>query len=80
MIGQDGSFRRSSLLRRLRVIAAALRQDWYEFTCPGCGNQSLICGHAPDLAGLLCVECEGKQFDAWMNDFTQRHEREKGAA
>jgi transcription elongation factor Elf1 len=61
-----------SLTKRLKVIVAALKQDWHTFTCPECGAESYICGHAPDLNGLLCQACESKEFDKWMGDFNAR--------
>lgn len=66
-----------TLKRRWRILTAALFQEWHTFTCPGCKSVSYISGHYPDLRGLLCEECEGKEFDKWLADYRQR---EKGVA
>lgn len=60
--------------KRLRVIVAAFQQQWHTFTCPGCKAELYICGQAPDMRGLLCEDCEGKEFDKWMADFRAREE------
>jgi len=61
-----------TLRRRLRVIVAALRQQWHVFTCPRCKAESYICGHAPDLAGMLCQNCEAEDHAIWLEDFYRR--------
>jgi hypothetical protein len=68
-----------SLRKRLRVIVAALTQEWHTFRCP-CGAESYLCGHAPDLNGLLCQTCEAREFEKWAADFNKRMEQQKGAA
>lgn len=63
--------------KRLRILWAAMTQRWFVFTCPKCGNASYVCGNAfPLTDGLICEECEGIQFDAWVQDFQARHESE----
>lgn len=61
-----------SIGKRLRILLAVFRQEWHTFICPGCRAVSYISGHYPDLRGLLCEECEGREFDKWLADFRQR--------
>jgi hypothetical protein len=58
--------------RRLRVIVAAVTQEWSVFSCPRCHQESMLCGHAPDLSGLLCASCESDDFEKWVKDYIAR--------
>lgn len=67
-----------SLAKRLRVIVAALTQNWTSFTCQ-CGEVVWVSDTAGNLLdGQQCDACEAKAFDAWERDYTAR--QQKGAA
>lgn len=68
-----------SLHKRLRILRAVFSQQWHSFICPGCKTELFICGQAPDMRGLLCENCEGREFDKWLVEFRNQEEKE-GAA
>jgi hypothetical protein len=55
--------------RRLRVVWAALTQDWHEHTCQRC-RQSWWCQGAECSLwpGLECEACTVHHFEDWMAD------------
>ena len=67
-------------MKRLRILWAALTQRWSVFTCPRCQVESYISGHAPDVSGLLCQDCEAKDFEKWIEDFKRRDARQTRSA
>lgn len=68
-----------SLRKRLRVIWAALTQDWREDRCK-CGASQFVSGERWSDP-VMCVSCESRQFDKWMLEFqTRQQQQRKGAA
>jgi hypothetical protein len=52
-----------SIRKRLRVLKAALTQDWREVTCPTCGFMWFTQQDGELWPGGQCAECEAKQFE-----------------
>lgn len=69
-----------TLRKRLRVLWAAAYQEWHEFECPSCHQTSWLCGHYPDLNGMLCQTCESDEHEKWMNDFFARQAGQQRSA
>jgi hypothetical protein len=64
--------------KRLRILYAALTQQWTFFTC-ACGEDVWVSDRAGRLLdGQQCDACEAKAFAVWEKDFTSR--QQKGAA
>lgn len=57
-----------SLRKRLRVLYAALTQEWVTFTCQ-CGTEVWVSDTAGKLLdGMLCDACEMKAYDKWVDE------------
>lgn len=67
-----------SLNKRLRVIWAALRQDWNQETCRTCGSSWWVDRRAVP-SGLECQDCEDRRFNEWLADYEAAN-KQKGAA
>lgn len=65
-----------SRIKRLRIVWAALTQDWRQETCPTCGDTWYAVTRATP-SGLWCQTCEGKQFEVWHRDYIQRQQRKE---
>jgi hypothetical protein len=60
--------------KRLRILRAALTQDWHEHTCPQC--QSRWFCQVGLCEGQLCASCDAALYEGWrVNDL-----RNSGAA
>lgn len=71
-----------SIRKRIRAYWSALTAPVNEFTCP-CGHTSIVLGwHPPDFQGLLCVECDERDMEKWLDDFYERNfrQQDQGAA
>jgi len=69
-----------SITKRLRILYAALTQNWTFFTCK-CGTDVWVSDKAGNLLdGQQCDACEAKAFSVWEKDYTARQERQRGAA
>lgn len=55
-----------TLWKRLRVLKAALFQDWHVHACIGCNTHWVCC--APKLCQQadLCATCEAQKWDDWV--------------
>lgn len=68
-----------TIQKRLRVIWAALTQEWSEDRCK-CGASQLVSGERWSDP-VMCVSCEAKKFDEWMQDYqASKRNQAKGAA
>lgn len=69
-----------SLSKRLRVLWAALTQQWHEKTCAECGVTSLHVGQPSNLI-FICDACELEQMDRFAADMERKYKDEflKGA-
>jgi len=68
-----------SLRKRLRVLWAAVTQEWHEEVCAGCGTRwwaDLRC--VP--SGMDCMTCEYRHFDAWKQKYDAKQRITKGVA
>jgi hypothetical protein len=62
-----------SLRKRLRVLKAALMQEWREVTCPVCGFMWFTQQVGSLWPNDVCAECEAKQFEqAVVTDYRLR--------
>ena len=66
-----------SLFKRLRVLWAALTQEWSEESCAACGASWMQQGVK---VSDLCLVCDAKETNRWLDELEQRFGREKGAA
>jgi hypothetical protein len=60
-----------TLRKRLRVMWAAMRQDWHQHVC-ACGRTQWIEGRDTWGDPSMCVSCEGQHFDQWLQDYKAR--------
>ena len=68
-----------TLRKRLRVILAALRQEWHEKTCGECGSTWMAVGKPTDLIAI-CDACELKEMERFTEEMNKRYpEALKGA-
>lgn len=70
-----------SIKKRLKVLWAALTQQWTEHACDECGDSWWEVGR-DQLAPRTCAACEGEAFDRYMNALEARFQEQdkKGAA
>ena len=54
-----------SLTKRLRILWAALTQDWQEKRC-ACGSVTWSQRQEPEP--FVCDACEIRQFEQWMTE------------
>lgn len=66
------------IVKRLRVLYAAWRQDWNQETCRRC-QQTWWVDRRAVPSGLECQDCEDRHFNQWLEDYEQQQQR-KGAA
>lgn len=57
--------------KRLRVLWAALSQEWHQHTCL-CGATCWIEGRQT-WAQQQCSDCESRQMAAWADDYQTRN-------
>lgn len=68
-----------SLTKRLRVIWAALTQQWQPERCRSCARYYWTQAAVERPADAMCPECETKAFGAWLNELEVRHGRKEVA-
>lgn len=64
-----------TLRRRLKVIVAALRQEWHEKTCAECSGKWMAVGPQTDLIAI-CDHCELTQMEKFAADMNQKYQDE----
>lgn len=69
-----------TLRKRLRVVLAALRQEWHDKTCAECGKTYLAVGPPTHLIAI-CDACELKEMERFQVEMNKRfvQERMRGA-
>ena len=65
--------------KRLRVLVAALTQDWTLEACHRC-HQTWWVDRRAVPSGLECQDCEDRQFDLWRKEYEAAQQQKKGAA
>lgn len=61
--------------KRLRVILAALRQEWHEKTCAECGGRWMAVGPQTDLIAI-CDRCEVEEMERFTAEMNRRYEQQ----
>lgn len=65
-----------SISKRLRLIFAALRQDWHQHTCH-CGRTQWVEGKEGWTDPFECTRCESEAFEAWQAEYEARQRRQQ---
>lgn len=66
-----------TIAKRLRVIWAAIRQDWHQERCDECGATWWADRRCVPSCGE-CLDCEDRKFGEWKREWDKR--QSKGAA
>ena len=61
--------------KRLRVIVAALTQQWHDKTCAECGTSYLAVGKPTELIAI-CDACEIKNMERFADDMNRKYQDE----
>ena len=65
------------MTKRWRMLWALLTQRWVEQSCTTCGVRWYASAHHPGLGVTrLCLDCETKEFEAWMRLYQTRLQAE----
>ena len=65
--------------KRVRVLWAAVSQQWHEKTCAECGGKSLAVGTPTDLI-FICDACELEEMDRFTAAMERQYQDQlKGA-
>lgn len=67
-----------SITKRLRVIVAALTQEWHEKVCGECGSTWMAVGPHTDLIAI-CDRCELKEMERFTEAMNQKYHEMRGA-
>ena len=66
-----------SITKRLRVIVAALTQEWHEKTCAECGGTWMAVGPQTDLIAI-CDNCELNEMERFTEAMEREYQKTKG--
>ena len=68
-----------SIKKRLRVILAALLQEWHDKRCAECGLSYLAVGPETQLIAI-CDRCEVEQMERFTAEMNRRYEQQMRGA